>query len=111
MAPVTEYRRIIERVLADLTRIPYAYGDLQAETIFDPTHDRYLVMTVGWDGAQRIHHCLIHLDVLDGKIWVQRDSTEHGIATDLAAAGIPKDHIVLAFQPPELRPYTDYAAA
>lgn len=111
MASVTDYRPIIEQVLTDLTRIPYAYGDLHTETIFDPASDRYLVMTVGWDGSQRIHHCLIHLDVVDGKVWVQRDSTEYGIARDLEAAGIPKNRIVLAFQPPELRPYTDYAVA
>lgn len=111
MASVTHYRPIIEQVLTEITRVPYAYGDLQTETVFDLAHDRYLVMTVGWDGSRRIHHCLIHLDVLDGKIWVQRDSTEHGIATDLEAAGIPKNQIVLAFQPPELRPYTDYAVA
>ena len=28
---------------------------------------------------------------------------EHGIAEDLVAAGIPRDHIVLAFRPPDLR--------
>ncbi|NER33043.1 MAG: XisI protein [Oscillatoria sp. SIO1A7] len=44
------------------------------------------------------------------KIWIQRDGTEDGMATELAAAGIPKEQIVLAFHPPELRQYTEYAA-
>ncbi len=46
-----------------------------------------------------------------GKIWIQRDGTEEGIAADLERAGIPKEHIVLGFRPPELRPYTGYAVA
>ena len=111
MAALMPYHLIIEQVLTALTQIPYAYGDLQTETVFDPMANRYLVLTVGWDGPQRVHHCLIHLDIRDGKVWIQRDATEHGIALDLEAAGIPKDQIVLAFQPPELRRYTAYAPA
>lgn len=51
------------------------------------------------------------MDLIDGKIWIQRDGTEEGIAADLERAGIPKEHIVLGFRPPELRPYTGYAVA
>jgi hypothetical protein len=45
------------------------------------------------------------------QIWIQRDGTEHGIATDLLDAGVPKEHIVLGFKPPEVRKYTDFAVA
>jgi hypothetical protein len=58
-----------------------------------------------------VHGCLVHIDILDGKLWIQRDGTEQGIATELVAAGIPKDAIVLAFHPPEIRPHTEYAVA
>ena len=54
---------------------------------------------------------LIHLDIIDGKIWIQRDGTEHGIATDLLEAGVPKEHIVLGFKSPEMRQYTEFAVA
>ena len=67
-------------------------------------------MSVGWDG-RRVHGCLIHIDLIDGKCWIQRDGTESGIALELEAAGIPKDHIVLAFRPPEVRQHTGYAVA
>ncbi|MFN0112370.1 MAG: element excision factor XisI family protein, partial [Blastocatellia bacterium] len=33
------------------------------------------------------------------------------IATDLEEAGVPKEDIVLGFQPPKVRPYTEYAVA
>jgi len=36
---------------------------------------------------------------------------EAGIATELVAAGIPKDRIVLAFYPPALREMGEFAVA
>jgi hypothetical protein len=68
-------------------------------------------MNVGWDDSIRVHGCLVHIDIIDGKLWIQRDGTEHGIAKELRAAGIPKDQIVLAFKPLEVRPLTEYAVA
>jgi XisI protein len=37
--------------------------------------------------------------------------TEDGIAEELIAAGIPKQHIVLGFHEPEIRPHTGFAVA
>ena len=46
-----------------------------------------------------------------GKIWIEEDMTEDGLATELVEAGVPKEDIVLAFNPPDRRHLTDYAAA
>ena len=80
------------------------------EIIVDREKDRYLLMTIGWDGAKRVHGCLVHIDVIDETLWIQRDGTEHGIATDLEQYGVPKDCIVLGFHAPDLRKHTGYAA-
>jgi hypothetical protein len=111
MAALETYRQIIESILTEFTRIPYAYGDIQSEVVFDRQRDRYLVMNVGWQSGRRIHGSLVHIDLIDGKLWIQRDGTEHGIAKDLVRAGVPKEHIVLAFRPAEMRQYTEYAVA
>ncbi|WP_193195417.1 XisI protein [Nostoc sp. MG11] len=105
------YRQVIENILSEYASITYSYADIQSEVVFDRTRDRYLWMDVGWDGDRRIHGCLVHVDLIDGKIWIQRDGTEEGIAADLERAGIPKNHIVLGFRSPEVRPYTGYAVA
>lgn len=110
MDSVTRYRQIVEQVLRDYARIPYAYGEIHRQVIADREGDHYLLMIVGWDHG-RVHGCLVHIDLIDGKCWIQRDGTEHGIANDLVAAGIPKDHIVLAFRDPELRRLTEFAVA
>ena len=102
---------IAEAILTEHTKIPYAYGDIQTEAVFDRDHGRFLLVNVGWDDKRRVHGSLVHLDVIEDKIWVQRDGTEEGIATALVAAGIPKKQIVLAFRSPEIRQYTEFAAA
>jgi hypothetical protein len=104
-------RAIIESILIEYTKIPYAYGDFQTEAIFDRSRDRYVLMNVGWDDGKRVHGSLVHVDIIDGKFWIQRDGIEHGIANELLEAGIPKDRIVLAFRPPEIRRLMEYAVA
>lgn len=105
------YRHLIERILTEYAQIPYAYGDIQIQTIFDRDRDHYLLMLVGRQGIRRVHGCLVHVDLIEGKIWIQRDGTEHGIARELLAAGVAKDQIVLAFHAPELRQQTEFAVA
>ena len=105
------YQQLIERILTEYTQVPYAYGDIQIQTIFDREGLHYLIMLVGREGPRRVHGCLVHIDLIDGKIWIQRDGTEQGIARDLLEAGVPKEHIVLAFRSPAVRQHTDFAVA
>jgi len=105
------YRNIIEKVLSQYTNIPYVYGEIQNQAIFDRKNDHYLIMSIGWEGARRIHGCLIQVDIIDGKVWVQRDGTEDGVTYELEEAGIPKHDIVLGFHEPDVRQYTGYAVA
>lgn len=111
MDTVETYRQIIEQLLTRYTKIPYAYGDIESKTLFDQEADRYMLITVGWQGAKRVHGCLIHIDIINGKVWLQRDDTEYRVAEELEKAGIPKQQIVLGFQMPDVRPFTEYAVA
>lgn len=110
MDTLAKYRHIVERLLSEYATIPYAYGDIKHETVFDRENDRYLLLSVGWDKG-RVHGCVIHIDLIDGKLWVQCDNTDRDIAMELVAAGVPREHIVLGFRRPELRQYTEFAAA
>ncbi len=110
MDNLEKYRQIVRKVLIPYSKIKYAYGDYQNEAIFDEKNDRYLIVSQGWeeDGI-RHHSCLLHLEIINDKIWIQKDNTEEGIATDLLAAGIPKNDIVLGFHEPKIRKYTEFA--
>ena len=111
MDTVETYRQMIEQLLTRYTKIPYAYGDIESKTLFDQEADRYMLITVGWQGPKRVHGCLIHIVIINGKVWLQRDDTEYRVAEELEKAGIPKQQIVLGFQMPDVRPFTEYAVA
>lgn len=108
---LNNYRKTIKDVLNQLTKIPYAHGNIQFETVFDNEKDRYLLMVLGRRGLKRIHGCLVHVDIINGKLWIQHDGTEHGVAYDFIEAGISKDRIVLGYKSEEIRKHTGLAVA
>ncbi|NET74499.1 MAG: XisI protein [Sphaerospermopsis sp. SIO1G2] len=66
---------------------------------------------IGWNNDKYLHATPIHIDMIDGKIWIQYDDTEEGIANDLIAAGIPQEDIILGFRHPRIRPFTNFAVS
>ncbi len=42
----------------------------------------------------------MNFDIKDGKIWIQHDGTEIGVANELVEMGVPNEDIVLAYHPP-----------
>ncbi len=111
MDRLENYRQIIRDVLSEYLKLQYANGEIRNEAVFDRENDHYMIVSVGWQGVKRVHGALMHIDIINGKIWIQRDGTEHGIARELVAAGIPKDQIMLGFHTADVRPHTEYAAA
>ncbi len=105
------YRRSIKAIFNEYAAIPYAHGDLRCEAVFDEVRDRYLLVTVGWDRGNYVHFTLVHVDVADGKLWIQWDRTEDGITDELATAGVPKEDIVLGFKSEQMRRDTEFAVA
>jgi XisI protein len=86
-----------------------AHG-VDTAVICDDLHGEYLLMRVGWRGETRVRRPTFYLRLRNGKIWIEEDWTQDGVATELVAAGVPHEDIVLAFKPPELRPLTEFAA-
>lgn len=111
MDPIDPYRDALMKVLAERERRPRAESSLRFEAVFDRSRDRYLLVAVGWDGRHHVHSTLAHVDVIDGKLWIQHDQTETGVAPDLVESGVPADRIVLAFKSPARRAATGYAVS
>jgi len=105
------YRQIIRAVLLPYTKITYANVPVRNMAAFDDEFGQYLIMSEGWDGNRHLHGCLIHVEIIADRVWVQRDGTEDGVTDELVAAGIAKQNIVLGFQEPSVRKYTDFAVA
>jgi XisI protein len=111
MDDLNRYRKILRDLIHTYAQYQPARGEVQIEVIIDEAQDHYELMYAGWNGPYRIHGSVLHFDIRAGKVWIQHDGTEEGIAEKLVAAGIPRDHIVLAFKPPTIRPHTGYASA
>jgi hypothetical protein len=62
-------------------------------------------------GDRRIHGSALHVDLRGGKIWIQHDGTERGVANEFLEAGVPPGDLVLAFHAPHQRKHTPFAVA
>jgi hypothetical protein len=111
MDRLARYRDLIKGYLtehADLMRSQPVAG-LETLCILDEGDDQYLLLNVGWEHSRRVRYTTLHVRIHNGKVWIEEDWTEEGLANRLVEAGVPKDEIVLAFQAPEMRPLTDFA--
>lgn len=107
-----EYQSIIKSVLqnhADYrATLPDGYT---SQIIFDDERGQYLVLDMGWNGDKYLHSTPIHISLIGDKVWIQYDDTEEGVATNLMAAGVSKEDIVLGFRHPKIRQHTGFAVA
>jgi hypothetical protein len=108
-ATLERYHEAVKKVIDYYAQFVPAHGVVTNEVINVPEKGHYSLIHVGWHGDQRIHGMVIHIDIIDDKIWIQYDGTEIGVATDLVEAGIPRESIVLGFYPASIRPLTDFA--
>jgi hypothetical protein len=113
MDKLSRYRGVIKQILTDLAERANRDADSGVETVcaFDEQREQYLLLNVGWQGNRRQRGTPLYLRVRDGKIWVEEDWTEPGVATRLIQAGVPKEDIVLGFHAPGMRKLTEFAVA
>lgn len=105
------YQTLIKDLLLQHAAIKPAYGQIDSRVAFDDQYGNYILIDVGWNNQKYVHGSVIHLELVNDKIWIHYDGTEEGIATELVEAGVPKEDIVLGFQPAKERPYTGFAIA
>lgn len=105
----TTYREIIKQVILKYAQFCPSHGDIRLDPFFDEIRDRYGLMQVGWSQGKRVRGNLIYITLQDHKVYIEYDGIETGITNDFVNAGIPKENIVLAFCPPEIRQQTEFA--
>ncbi|MEX0718544.1 MAG: XisI protein [Planctomycetaceae bacterium] len=114
MDRMTRYRKLIEdhiTRIVELVNRQYKTdeGDGIAHCVFDEERDHYLLVKSGWTKGRRSKGTTLFVRLRDGKIHVEEDWTEDGIANALIATGVPDEDIVLAFQSPWLREQAAHA--
>jgi XisI protein len=112
MDKLERYREILASLIKEYASWGGDDGDIRSEAVIDRVIDHYGVVRVGWDDkGRRVHYMVNHVDIINGKFWIQYEGTDRAIAEELVRAGVPREDIVLGFQPPDIRKYTDYAVA
>ncbi|MCL1475279.1 XisI protein [Argonema antarcticum] len=106
---IEKYRELIKSIVEKHSECDSDDREVETQIAFDVDRDRYLMFHVGWRGERRVFGCVIHIEIKKGKIWIQRDGTEVGIASELIAAGVPKSDIVLGYRSPYMRKFTELA--
>ncbi|WP_375494069.1 XisI protein [uncultured Nostoc sp.] len=109
MDKLKKYQQIIQQLLQEYAAISNQEPEIETQLIFDTEHDHYQLVNVIWKNDRRIYSCFLHLDIKDGKVWLQHNGTENEVGEDLANLGIPKQDIVIGFHSPFKRQFTDYA--
>jgi len=89
---IAQYRQIIEKTFQDYADFLDTDRQIQIELVLDQTRDRYLLVETGWQNGYRIYGTLLHIDIIDQKIWIQHDGTEDGIADELVAISDQMNH-------------------
>ncbi|MBE8967786.1 XisI protein [Nostoc sp. DSM 114167] len=109
MDKLKKYQEIIQQLLKEYAAISSQDSEVETQLIFDTERHHYQLVNVGWKNQRRVYGCFIHLDIKDGKVWLQHNGTENEVGEDLANLGIPKQDIVIGFHSPFKRQFTDYA--
>lgn len=105
MDELTSYRGWVKQVLAEHAALANRSRSAKAASYcaFDDVHGVYLIARAGWDGYKRVLGTPVFIRLADGKIHVEEDLTEDGVAPALLRLGVPSEHIVPAFQGPDVR--------
>jgi XisI protein len=111
MEKLNQYRQYLRQLLTAQAESDQNETNIECQLLFDTENDHYQLLDIGWEGLKRVYSCYMHLDIKDGKIWIQRNMTEMDIAAELVEKGVAREDIVLGLHPPYKRPYTGYGVA
>jgi len=111
MTTPLNHSEFVKQILLEHSRIKPAHGDITTTVSFDDERANYVLLQSGWNGNSYLHGAIVHISIIDEKIWIQYDGTEEGVATELLEMGVSKSQVVLGFRHPSERQYSGLAVA
>lgn len=90
MDKLKKYRRILKTITEEHAQISSPIKWVQSTAVCDFEQNNFFL--IDYDLKDKKHYIVFHLRLDDGKIFIEQDGVEDGIAQDLVQAGIlPKD--------------------
>ena len=108
--------KFFQDVIIDILKDNAAYykgttNPLNLLVISDKENNHFQRLMQGWRDKDYTFQSLIHLDIINEKIWIQWNNTACEIEIELLKKGVAANEIVLGVKSPEFRTYTDFAVA
>ncbi len=76
---------------------------LNVIVIEDMKNNHFQLLMQGWDEDDYIFQCLLHLDIIENRIWIQYNNTDIVIEDELIKSGVKPNEIVLGLKHPRFR--------
>jgi hypothetical protein len=115
MERIKKYQAILIKLLEEYVhQFPIEpNSDVEEHLIVDTKRHYFQWLTIGWEQDEVFKSYInVHFVIKpSGKVWLMENNTEIRFAEELVKRGVPRQDIVLGFQPPSVRAYTDYAVA
>ena len=101
MDNLKKYQDAIIDLLEAYAAVPFSNTPtVEKQIIADRERNRFQVIAFGWENEdQLVNSTFLHLEIKDGKIWIQQNWTEIAVATELIQRGVLKTDIILGFVP------------
>ena len=105
MDRIERYRNLIIKAITESPYYRFLPSQPQVDNLFicDEKNNQFMLHQTGWEDKQPVHNTILLIRIKEGKIWIDEDWTEEGVATDLLRWGVPPSDIVYAFTHPSLR--------
>ena len=112
MDKIKQYQKTIEEIYQDIANAyKGATNSVDVQLLLDKEGYHYQLLMLGWQGEDYTFQSLLHIDIKQGKIWIQWNATEYPLEEELVKKGISPSEIVLGLKHPDYRQYTDFAVA
>jgi hypothetical protein len=94
MDKIAKYRIAIQNVLTPIASLQYAIPGLKHILVKDVDRDHYLIIRLGWSNDKNLYSTLVHIDIIDEKIWIHINNTPYDFEEELTQQGVSKEDIV-----------------
>ena len=112
MDKVEKYQNIIISFLKEQVKPTKGINpNIRREVIIDRDSNNFQLLYIGWQESYYQFFVAFHFSIINQKIWLQWNRTEHEVVDYLIKQGVPKHDIVLGLKPPYVRKDTGFAVA
>ena len=109
MTNTTKYSKVLSDFVLEIAK-QYETADdgFTTSALIDSVRHHYQSIVHGFREHKRFYTVQFHFEIIEEKVWIQRDITDTVVSEELVKRGIPSTDIVLAYKPESSRYWSGY---